>query len=78
MSFVLAGWWNGIHAGLKILWRQRLAGSSPALATVYITELVPHLFYFTLVFRVIPQLKGSKLIYDKRKIYKKTGITRSR
>ena len=27
------GWWNGIHARLKIVWAQALVGSSPTPGT---------------------------------------------
>ena len=38
--FVLPGWWNGRHEGLKILWLHGCAGSSPAPGTICLTYLL--------------------------------------
>ena len=32
---ILPPWWNGIHAGLKILWGKPLVGSSPTGGTIW-------------------------------------------
>ncbi len=39
-------WWNGIHGGLKILRRQRHAGSSPATGTntIKVNKMKPNTY----------------------------------
>ncbi len=39
---LLGGWWNGRHGGLKIPWRRRRAGSSPAPPTTDSFRLTRH------------------------------------
>ena len=34
IEFIMPGWWNGRHEGLKILWLHGCAGSSPASGTL--------------------------------------------
>ena len=51
---ILPWWWNGRHAGLKILWEQSRAGSSPARGTNLRAQFIDNqclaLFLFWLSF----------------------------
>ena len=49
----MAGWWNGRHAGLKILFQQWSEGSSPSLATVYFMKIRTLLIVFSLIFLLV-------------------------